>query len=93
VLRAAAIAGSNCSTRLHHGLSQDELDTTGVQGLWEAIADTWSRAYHATAGQWPTAEQRDALYESGRRHSTQAPYTFRDFHTAADQHLLRLDAR
>ncbi|MFC9332026.1 HNH endonuclease, partial [Kitasatospora sp. NPDC057015] len=83
VLRAAAIAGSNCSTRLHHGLSQDELDTTGVQGLWEASADTWSRAYHATAGQWPTAEQRDALYESGRRHSTQAPYTFRDFHTAA----------
>lgn len=83
VSQAAVVAGSRRSSRLHYGITQQELEVTGVRGLWEDLADTWSRAYYVTAGRWPTDEQREALRESGRQHTKQARFNFYDFHIAA----------
>jgi hypothetical protein len=59
--KAAAYAGSRRSTRLHFGLTDEELDLTGGPADLHRVAEIWGAAFHASANRWPTSEEYEAL--------------------------------
>ncbi|MFB7900281.1 HNH endonuclease [Streptomyces xiamenensis] len=83
VARAAIVAGSRCSARLHHGLSQEELDAVDVVRAWEELADIWSRSYSAANGHWPSDDERKALRQSARQVAKRGGYSIGDCNSAA----------
>lgn len=64
VSRAAAYAGSRRSTLLHFGLSEEEMEKVGVTEYTARVIETWSGAFEASAGRWPTQSERSAFLES-----------------------------
>jgi hypothetical protein len=65
--KAAAFAGSRHSTRLHFGLSQDELALTGGPADFNKIQEVWAGAFYATADRWPTQEEHEAFVATAKR--------------------------
>lgn len=59
--RAAIYAGSRRSILLHFGLDADELELIGVSSYLAQAGETWAQAFFATAGRWPTGDERSAF--------------------------------
>lgn len=80
--RAAVIAGSVLSTKLHHGLAADDLKKTGVGQWHEHAVDIWARAFSAAASRWPTDDERAALRSNLRRISQDGDFLILDAYAA-----------
>lgn len=64
VARAAAYAGSRRTMLLHFGLSEAEMQKVGVTEYTARVIETWSGAFEASAGRWPTQSERSAFLEN-----------------------------
>jgi hypothetical protein len=67
IQRAATYAGFHTSGRLYRGLTDDELQATGMQAATSQALELWRVAYKAGYGEEPSAAERAQFFQSVRR--------------------------
>lgn len=72
LVRAASHAGSHKSARIYHGLSEKELEATGVSDWQSQASELWRVAYMASGMAEPTQEEASKFFDSLKRIITDA---------------------
>lgn len=83
LVRAASHAGTHKSARLYLGLSQDELEKTGVHPWQSRASEIWSVAFRASDMREPTAGEREAFFASLQRIGKDGDFILADVYEAA----------
>ncbi|MCX4605430.1 HNH endonuclease [Streptomyces anulatus] len=83
VANAARHAGENKSTRIYHGLTDEELELTGVGGWRSRAAELWRVAYTATGLNEPTKDEADSFFGSLDRIGVDGNFYVQDVYEAA----------
>ncbi|WP_330449670.1 HNH endonuclease [Streptomyces anulatus] len=81
--RAAILAGYHRSSELHHGLRESQVRATGVTKRRQTAIDIWCRSFWASAGRWPTDQERASLIGHLDRIVSDADFHFPDVYAAA----------
>ncbi|GAA2966729.1 HNH endonuclease [Streptomyces enissocaesilis] len=83
LVRAASHAGSHKSARIYHGLSDDELEVTGVSGWQSKAGELWRVAYTASDMVEPTEEETASFFKGLRRIVSLGEFYLADIYQAA----------
>ena len=67
LVRAASHAGTHKSARIYHGLSEKELEATGVSDWQSQASELWRVAYMASGMAEPTQEDASKFFASLKR--------------------------
>lgn len=83
LVQAASHAGSHKSARIYHGLSDSELDVTGVSGWQSKAAELWRVAYTASTMVEPTVEETARFFKGLRSVVSLGEFYLADIYQAA----------
>ena len=83
VVRAASHAGLCKSGRIYSGLSDDELQATGVSGWQSQASELWRAAFMASGETEPSDDERQKFFVGLRRIAEDGDYYLADVYEAA----------
>ena len=83
LVRAASHAGSHKSARIYHGLSDKELEATGVSDWQSQASELWRVAYMASGEAEPTQDEASRFFDSLARIALDGSFYLADVYEAA----------
>ncbi|WP_326768604.1 HNH endonuclease [Streptomyces sp. NBC_01591] len=83
IVQAASYAGSHKSARIYHGLSDEELELTGISGWHSRASELWRVAYTASGMAEPTEGEASRFFASLKRIGMDGEFYLADVYEAA----------